>query len=108
VGVIRADSGVRRARHRCSLARGRRCCASHQARGEQALARALDTAEERPALTARLAAGQILVVLRTLAHENQMRLAAGESADELAATAIAEADEAIALLAGGLVPFRGA
>ena len=50
----------------------------YQARGEHALATALDGAEE-PSLTARLAAGQILVVLRTLGHENQMRIAAGRS-----------------------------
>ena len=50
----------------------------YQARGEHALATALDGAEE-PSLTARLAAGQILVVLRTLGHANQMRIAAGRS-----------------------------
>ena len=67
----------------------------------------VDTTEERPCLAARLAAGQILVVLRTLAHENQVRLAAGQSADDLAATAITEAEEAFALLATGLAPYRG-
>ena len=79
----------------------------YQARGEEALARALDTTQERPPLAARLAAGQILVVLRTLAHENQVRLAAGQSADDLAAAAITEAEEAFALLATGLAPYRG-
>ena len=77
----------------------------YQARGEHALATALDGAEE-PSLTARLAAGQILVVLRTLGHENQMRIAAGRSADDLAEEALAEADHAFALLASGLAPFR--
>ncbi len=77
----------------------------YQARGEHALATALDGAEE-PSLTARLAAGQILVVLRTLGHENQMRIAAGRSADDLAEEALAEADHAFALLASGLAPYR--
>ena len=79
----------------------------YQARGEHALAAALEGAEE-PSLTARLAAGQILVVLRTLGHENQMRIAAGRSADDLAEEALAEADHAFALLGTGLAPYRGA
>ena len=69
---------------------------------------ALDGTEERRRLTARLAAGQILVVLRTLGHENQMRIAAGRGADDLAEAALAEADHAFALLASGLAPYRGA
>ena len=76
----------------------------YQTRGEEALATALGG---RP-LTARLAAAQILVVLRTLEHANQTRIAAGRSANDLADTAIAEADEAFALLATGLAPYRGA
>jgi AcrR family transcriptional regulator len=79
----------------------------YRARGEDALAAALDRADE-PSLTARLAAGQILVVLRTLAHTNQMRIAGGSSADDLAAAALAEADHAFTLLARGLEPYRGA
>jgi AcrR family transcriptional regulator len=78
----------------------------YQARGDDALAAVLDPGET-PSMTARLAARQILVVLRTLGHENQMRIAAGRSADDLAGTAIAEADEAFELLAGGLAPYRG-
>jgi AcrR family transcriptional regulator len=78
----------------------------YQARGEHALAAALDA--EEPSLTARLAAGQILVVLRTLGHENQMRIAAGRSADDLAEEALAEADHAFVLLVSGLAPYRGA
>jgi AcrR family transcriptional regulator len=79
----------------------------YQARGERALAVALDGTEE-PSLTAWLAAGQILVVLRTLGHTNQMRIAAGRSADDLAEEALAEADHAFALLGTGLAPYRDA
>ena len=48
------------------------------------------------------------MVLRTLEHANQTRITAGRSANDLADTAIAEADEAFALLATGLAPYRGA
>jgi AcrR family transcriptional regulator len=79
----------------------------YQARGEDALAAALaDAAPAASALTARLAAGQILLTLRTLAHANQTRIAAGSSADALAPAALAEADEAFVLLSGGLAPYR--
>jgi hypothetical protein len=57
----------------------------------------------------RLAAGQILLTLltlRTLAHANRTRIAAGSSADALAPAALAEADEAFVLLSGGLAPYR--
>jgi AcrR family transcriptional regulator len=83
----------------------------YQARGEHALAAALDSlpdGADEPSLTARLAAGQILVVLRTLGHENQMRIAAGRSADDLAEEAVAEADHAFTLLRSGLAPYGGA
>jgi AcrR family transcriptional regulator len=79
----------------------------YQARGEHALAAALDGTDE-PSLTGRLAAGQILVVLRTLGHANQLRIAAGRRADDLADEALAEADQAFALLRTGLAPYRGA
>ena len=79
----------------------------YQARGEDALAAALqDAVPSGSALTARLAAGQILVTLRTLAHANQTRIAAGGDAASLAASARAEADDAFALLHGGLAPYR--
>jgi hypothetical protein len=57
-------------------------------------------------LTARLAAAHVLVSLRTLAHANQTRIAAGATADALAPTAVAEADNAFDLLRGGLAPYR--
>jgi AcrR family transcriptional regulator len=79
----------------------------YHARGEEALAAALaEAAPEVSALTARLAAGQILFTLRTLGHANQTRIAAGTTADALAPTALAEADEAFALLGNGLTPYR--
>jgi AcrR family transcriptional regulator len=58
------------------------------------------------AATARLAAGQILVVQRCLGQANQAHIAAGMSADDRAPDAGAEADHAFDLLRGGLVPYR--
>ena len=80
----------------------------YHARGEDALADALSEAvpDGGSALTARLAAGQILSVLRTLAHANQSRIAAGTAADVVAPEALAEADHAFALLGSGLAPYR--
>jgi AcrR family transcriptional regulator len=80
--------------------------ARYQARGEDALAAALHEAVPGDELTARLAAGQILSTLRILGHANQTRIAAGRSADDLAADAVAEADAAFALLRTGLAPYR--
>jgi AcrR family transcriptional regulator len=80
----------------------------YQSGGEDALASALHAAAPavaRPELTARLAAGQILIALRTLAHANQTRIAAGRAADDLAAEATAEADQAFELLRTGLKPY---
>jgi AcrR family transcriptional regulator len=77
-------------------------------RSEDALAAALhEAAPGAPALTARLAAGQILVTLRALAHANQVRIAAGRTADWLAEAAATEADLAFDLLRSGLGPYRG-
>ena len=59
-----------------------------------------------PELAARLAAGQILGALRTLAHANQVRIAAGRSADELAPVAAAEAELAFDQLRSGLANYR--
>jgi GTP cyclohydrolase III len=56
--------------------------------------------------TARLAACQILVVLRVLAHANQVRIAAGQTVGVRAPDALAEADRAFELLRGGLEPYR--
>jgi AcrR family transcriptional regulator len=83
--------------------------ARYQARGEHALAAALQDAVPdvpRAELTARLAARHILATLRTLAHDNQLRIAAGTPADELAPTAVAEAELAFTLLSSGLAPYR--
>lgn len=78
--------------------------------GEDALAAALHEATP-PGVplaeqSARLAAGQILAVHRTLAHANQAYIAAGHSAEARATDALAEADRAFQLLRGGLEPYR--
>ncbi|WP_203828155.1 TetR/AcrR family transcriptional regulator [Actinoplanes palleronii] len=83
----------------------------YQSRDEQSLATALlPTTPTSPAaaplepdpLAARLAAAQILAVQRVLARENWRRLAAGESAETLAPTAIEAADRAFTQLRTGL------
>jgi AcrR family transcriptional regulator len=66
-------------------------------RSEAALAEALGGD-----LEARLAAGQIIAVQRILALENWRRIAEGESADEVAADAVSEAERAFDRLAAGL------
>lgn len=66
-------------------------------RSEAALAEALGGD-----LEARLAAGQIIAVQRILALENWRRIAEGESADEVVADAISEAERAFDRLAAGL------
>jgi AcrR family transcriptional regulator len=79
-------------------------------RSEDALAAALREATPlevpRAEQTARLAACQIAAVLRVLAHENQIRISAGQTADARAADAVAEANHAFDLLRGGLEPYR--
>jgi AcrR family transcriptional regulator len=81
--------------------------AGYARRGEDALAAALlDAAPAAGPLAARLAAGQIGVVLQTLAITAQARLADGASADETAPRAIAEAELAFAMLDGGLAAYR--
>ncbi|MFI2368185.1 TetR/AcrR family transcriptional regulator [Streptomyces sp. NPDC018833] len=73
---------------------------AYQGRSEQALADALGAAG--PAgLAARLAAGQVVAVQRILAEENWRRIAAGESADEVSADAVAAADLAFTQLRNG-------
>jgi hypothetical protein len=54
-------------------------------------------------VTARLAAGQIVAVLRILAEENWRRIDAGESADRLYGDAFAAAELAFVQLGEGLV-----
>jgi AcrR family transcriptional regulator len=76
-------------------------------RGEDALTDALREAVPTAAeLTPRLAAGQISVVLRTLADANQRRLLAGRTADDLAEQAAQEVDLAFAMLGSGLADYR--
>jgi AcrR family transcriptional regulator len=57
-------------------------------------------------LTAEIAASQILATLRTLAHANQVRIAAGRTADDLAPHAAAETDQAFEFLRTGIAPYR--
>jgi AcrR family transcriptional regulator len=80
----------------------------YQTRGEHALASALlETTPPGPhaELTARLAAVQVLAALRTLGHENQRRISAGSSADELEQEARAAADHAFDLLRRGIAAY---
>ncbi|MGW6587682.1 TetR family transcriptional regulator [Streptomyces globisporus] len=72
---------------------------AYQGRSEAALARALGGA-----LSGRLAAGQIIAVLRILALENWRRIDAGESADRVYAGAVQAAEEAFVQLRTGLEP----
>ncbi|MFB7300177.1 TetR/AcrR family transcriptional regulator [Streptomyces rubiginosohelvolus] len=72
---------------------------AYQGRSEAALARALGGG-----LSDRLAAGQIIAVLRILALENWRRTDAGESADRVYAGAVQAAEEAFVQLRTGLEP----
>ncbi|WP_269857007.1 TetR family transcriptional regulator [Streptomyces sp. RPT161] len=73
----------------------------YQQRGTAALAEALQEAGADE-LTARLAAVQIVTVLRTLAERNSRQLQAGRSADEVYPEAVAATDRAFRLLGQGL------
>ncbi|WP_055600535.1 TetR/AcrR family transcriptional regulator [Streptomyces aureus] len=75
---------------------------AYRVRSEAALAGALAAGEEGDPLLARLAAGQIVTVLRVLAEENTARIAAGETADEVEADAMAAAGLAFRALREGL------
>ncbi|MEU8674315.1 TetR family transcriptional regulator [Streptomyces sp. NPDC048560] len=70
---------------------------AYQGRSEAALARALGGG-----VTARLAAGQIVAVLRILAEENWRRIDAGESADAVYPGAVEAAELAFVQLRSGL------
>ncbi|UNT00048.1 TetR/AcrR family transcriptional regulator [Streptomyces tubbatahanensis] len=59
----------------------------------------------RAALTARLAAGQIITTQRVLALENWRRVSRGASAERCLVTARADAVHAFALLRTGLAPY---
>ncbi|UUS31786.1 MULTISPECIES: TetR family transcriptional regulator [Streptomyces] len=69
----------------------------HQAAAEGALAEALGGG-----VGARLAAGQVVAVLRVLAEDNWRRVDAGESADAVLPDAVAAAEVAFRQLIGGL------
>lgn len=70
---------------------------AYQGRSEAALARALgDRVRDR------LAAGQIIAVLRVLALENWRRIDAGESAEQVYASAVESAELAFVQLRTGL------
>ncbi|MFE9736478.1 TetR/AcrR family transcriptional regulator [Streptomyces sp. NPDC006477] len=75
---------------------------AYRVRSEAALADALAAAGGVDGLAARLAAGQIVTVLRVLAEENTARIAAGETADAVAADAVAAAGLAFRALREGL------
>lgn len=76
---------------------------THQERSEAALAEVLGGD-----LDARLAAGQIMAVLRVLALENWRRIAAGERVADVRPDAVAAAQRAFGWLAAGLPPhLRG-
>jgi len=82
---------------------------TYHARAEEALAEALHEAVPdgpMPELSARLAAGQIKAVQRTLAEANWRRIDAGRTAAEVRAGAVAAAEHGFALLAGGLHEYR--
>ncbi|MBP2583703.1 AcrR family transcriptional regulator [Streptomyces sp. PvR006] len=75
---------------------------AYRVRSEEALAQALAAGTEGDPLLARIAAGQIVTVLRVLAEENTARIAAGETADAVAADAVAAAGVAFRALREGL------
>ncbi|MFE9820635.1 TetR family transcriptional regulator [Streptomyces sp. NPDC005791] len=76
---------------------------AYQGRSETALARALDPGT---AVAARLAAGQIIAVLRILAEENWRRMDAGESAGQVHGDAVSAAGLAFVQLGNGLLMPR--
>ncbi|MEU6866909.1 TetR family transcriptional regulator [Streptomyces sp. NPDC046876] len=65
------------------------------------LAEALE-AESIPPLPARLAARHLVTVRQELGRENWLRVEAGQSADEALPEAVADAEQAFAMLADGL------
>jgi AcrR family transcriptional regulator len=72
---------------------------------ERALAEALHETADTPEVTSRLAAAQIVAVQWTLAQDNAERLAHGEAADIRYPGAVADAEQAFALLENGLRQF---
>ncbi|MEU8506863.1 TetR family transcriptional regulator [Streptomyces brevispora] len=74
---------------------------AYQGRSEAALARALGDR-----LPDRLAAGQIVAVLRILAMDNWRRISEGQSADRIHGDAVEAAERGFAQLGSGLRPGR--
>ncbi|MCX5610861.1 TetR/AcrR family transcriptional regulator [Streptomyces sp. NBC_00047] len=84
--------------------------ALYTAREVELLAAALE-AESAPPLTARLAALHLVTARQELGRENWRRIEAGHSADEAHPAAVADAEAAFGMLAGGLdqvLPIRPA
>ncbi|MFD3806624.1 TetR/AcrR family transcriptional regulator [Streptomyces sp. NPDC058611] len=84
--------------------------AHYSAREVELLAYVLE-AESVPPLVARLAALNLVTARQELGRANYRRIDAGRSADEAHPEAVAEADQAFGMLAGGLdrvLPIRGA
>ncbi|MEU9256323.1 TetR family transcriptional regulator [Streptomyces sp. NPDC048270] len=82
--------------------------ARYTTREVELLAAALE-AESTPPLTARLAALHLVTARQELGRENWRRIEAGQSADEAHPAAVADADSAFGMLAGGLdqvLPIR--
>ncbi|MGR4878744.1 TetR/AcrR family transcriptional regulator [Streptomyces sp. LARHCF249] len=82
--------------------------ARYTAREVELLAAALE-AESTPSLTARLGALHLVTVRQELGRENWRRIDAGRSADEVHPGAVADANAAFGMLAGGLdrvLPIR--
>ncbi|MET8470349.1 TetR/AcrR family transcriptional regulator [Streptomyces sp. NPDC006422] len=75
----------------------------YQERSERALAEALGG----PAVQARIAAGQIVATQRVLAEETGRRIAAGESADDLEAEAVRNAELGFRQLGEGIAGLYG-
>ncbi|MFB7170526.1 TetR family transcriptional regulator [Streptomyces sp. NPDC056254] len=75
---------------------------SHYADREIELLAAALKSESAPPLAARLAAVHLVAVRHELGRENWRRLDAGQSADEAHPAAVADADQAFTMLAGGL------
>ncbi|RZQ61792.1 TetR family transcriptional regulator [Amycolatopsis suaedae] len=71
---------------------------------ERALAEALRETATVSALTARVAAAQVVAVQWTLAVDNHNRIVAGQAADQIYPIAVESARQAFALLARGLEP----
>ncbi|MFG2985786.1 TetR/AcrR family transcriptional regulator [Streptomyces sp. NPDC048258] len=75
--------------------------ALYTAREVELLAEVLE-AESAPPLTARLAAMHLVAVRHELGRENWRRIDSGQSADEAHPAAVADAEAAFGMLAGGL------